>query len=86
MTKIEEEKTAEKNYLFLKFAMYLSLGLLKGHPSYRRSLKPSKENIQHFKKMNFINFFYIFVGHICPPGSGTEYGSGFATLLDGTQI
>ena len=27
----------------------LSLGLHKGRPSYRRSLPPSKENIQHFK-------------------------------------
>jgi hypothetical protein len=29
--------------------MYLSLGLFKGLPSYRRSLQPSKENIQHIK-------------------------------------
>jgi hypothetical protein len=28
---------------------YLSLGLQKGRPSYRRSLQPSKENNQHFK-------------------------------------
>jgi hypothetical protein len=33
----------------LKIAIYLSLGLHKGGPSYRRSLQPSKENIQHFK-------------------------------------
>jgi hypothetical protein len=26
------------------------LGLHKGHPSYRRNLQPSKENIQHFKR------------------------------------
>jgi hypothetical protein len=36
----------KKNYLLLeKNAIYLSLGPLKGHPSYRRSLQPSKENI-----------------------------------------
>jgi hypothetical protein len=35
-----------------KSAIYLSLGLLKGRPSYRRSLHPSKENLQHFKKLN----------------------------------
>jgi hypothetical protein len=34
---------------FKKVAIYLSLGLPKGRPSYRRSLQPSKENIQHFK-------------------------------------
>jgi hypothetical protein len=32
-----------------KTTIYLSLGLHKGCPSYRRSLQPSKENIQHFK-------------------------------------
>jgi hypothetical protein len=37
---------AEQN---LKIAIYLSLGLYKGPPSYRRILQPSKENIQQFK-------------------------------------
>jgi hypothetical protein len=37
---------------------------------YRRSLQPSKENIRHFKKWNLVTF-YIFVGHFCPPGSGS---------------
>jgi hypothetical protein len=32
-----------------KTTIYLSLGLHKGSPSYRRSLQPSKENFQHFK-------------------------------------
>jgi hypothetical protein len=31
-------------------AIYFSLGLLKGCPSYSRSLRLSKEKIQHFKK------------------------------------
>jgi hypothetical protein len=35
-------------YIFFcsKIAIYLSLGLLKGRPSYMRSLQPLKENIQ----------------------------------------
>jgi hypothetical protein len=40
--------TAEK-FLISKTVIYLSLGLRKGRLSYRRSLQPSKENIQHFK-------------------------------------
>jgi hypothetical protein len=41
---------AEKRLFFIsKTTIYLSLGLHKGFPSYRRSLQPSKENIQHFK-------------------------------------
>ncbi len=43
-------------------AIYLSLGLHTGLPSYRRSLQPSKENIRGKN---------IFVGHFCPPGSGS---------------
>jgi hypothetical protein len=45
-------------YIFL-IKSYLSLGLHKGHPSYRRSLQPSKENIQHFKTWSFLTFFYF---------------------------
>jgi hypothetical protein len=39
------------NFYFLgsKIAVYLSLGRHKGRPSYRRSLQPSKENIQYLK-------------------------------------
>jgi hypothetical protein len=36
---------------------YLSLGLHNGIPSYRRSLKTSRENLQHFKPLNFFTFF-----------------------------
>jgi hypothetical protein len=44
-------KNRKKSYVKKKFdiAIYLSLGLHKGRPSYRRSLLPSKENIQHLK-------------------------------------
>jgi hypothetical protein len=42
--------TAEKIFLIKKkIAIYLSLGRHKGRPSYKRSLQPSEENIQHFK-------------------------------------
>jgi hypothetical protein len=44
--------TAEKKIKFFfgsKTTIYLSLGLHKGRPSYRRSLQPSKENIQYLK-------------------------------------
>jgi hypothetical protein len=67
------------NFYFFdqKIAINLSLGLHKGCPSYRRSLQPSKENIQHFKTWKFCTFFF-FGGHFCPPGSG----SGFAKFLN----
>ncbi len=55
------------SFFWWKIAIYLSLGLLKSRPSQRRSLQPTKENIQHFKKLNLS----IFVGHFCPPGSGS---------------
>ncbi len=58
-----------------KIAIYLSLGLHKGRPSYRKILQPSKKNIHHFKKHDISNFFYIFVCNFCPSGSGS--GSGF---------
>jgi hypothetical protein len=50
MTKIGEKNTAKIFFLNQKLAIYLSLGLHKGHSSYRRSSQPSKETIQHFKK------------------------------------
>ncbi len=37
----------------------------KGRPSYRRSLQPSKENIQHFKTWKFFTFF-CFCGSFLP--------------------
>ncbi len=51
-------------YLFFKIAIfYLSLGLHKKRPSYRRSLQPSKESILHFKKWK--TYFY-FCGSFLP--------------------
>ncbi len=40
-----------------------------GRPSYRRSLHPSKENIQHFKTW----IFFTFVVQFGPPGSGSVF-------------
>jgi hypothetical protein len=54
MTKNWKKFTAEN---FSKIAIYLILGLHKGRPSYRRSLQPSKENIQHFK--TFFLFLWV---------------------------
>jgi hypothetical protein len=47
------------NIFFLKNCNYLSPGLPKGRPSYRRSLQPSKENIQHYQNMKILNFFLV---------------------------
>jgi len=46
MTKKRKNLQLEKKYFFKsKMAFYLSLGLHKGRPSFRRSLHISKENI-----------------------------------------
>jgi hypothetical protein len=39
----------KKHFFGSKTTIYLSLGLFKGRPSYRRGLQLSKENIQNFK-------------------------------------
>jgi hypothetical protein len=70
---LRRKKIQLKNkFLFFKskIASYLSLGLHKGRSSYRRSLRPSKENIKHF-----------FVGNFCPHGSGSG-----STTLSGSLI
>jgi hypothetical protein len=47
--KVEKKLEVERNVILfkIKIVIYLSVGLLKGRPSYRRSLQLSKENIQH---------------------------------------
>jgi len=45
MTKLKKKKIWR-----VKIAIKKSLGLFKGSARYRRSLQPSKENIQRFKK------------------------------------
>ncbi len=64
-----EKNTAGQFFIsfWSKVVIYLSLGLHKGRPSYRRSLQPSKENIQHFKTWNLC--FLHFLGNFCLAGS-----------------
>jgi hypothetical protein len=49
----DDQKWENLNIFSSKTTIYLSLGLHKGRLSYRRSLQPSKENIQHFKTWYF---------------------------------
>jgi hypothetical protein len=49
----DQKKSQQKNFFFILFDQKLQLlipGLHKEGPSYRRSLQPSKENIQHLKR------------------------------------
>ncbi len=46
-------------FFWSKTAIYLSLGLHKVCPSYKRSLQLSKRAIQHFKTWTFTNFFLL---------------------------
>ncbi len=59
-------KNLKKMYSW-KIVTYFSI---KDVQSYRRSLQPSKENIQHFITWNFLTLFSIFVGNFCPSGPG----------------
>ncbi len=52
-------------YQCCRLSIYLSLGLHKVRPSYRRSLQLSKEAIQHFKTWTLTNCFY-FCGSFFP--------------------
>ncbi len=66
MTKNWKKITTEKFFFFgSKTTIYLSLGLHKERPSYRRSLQLSKEAIQHFKTWTFQKKFY-FCGSFLP--------------------
>ncbi len=71
MTKNWQNYSWKKNLIFFlsKTAIYLSLGLYKVCPRYRRRLQLTKEAIQHFKTW----IFSTFVGHFCPPGSGSGF-------------
>ncbi len=55
------EKHLQVNLIFFwsKMAIRLPLSLHKKRPSYRRSLQPSKNNIQHFKTLNSLQMFPI---------------------------
>ncbi len=61
MSKNWQKITAGKklNFFGIKTTIYLSLGLHKERPSYRRSLQLSKEAIQHFRTWTFKKNFYF---------------------------
>ncbi len=65
--KIEKKLQLKKklNFLWSKTTIYLSVGLHKEHPSYRRSLQLSKEAIQHFKTWTLKKNLY-FCGSFLP--------------------
>ncbi len=68
--KLQQKKI--KFFFWSKTAIYLSIGLHKVCPSYSWKLQLSKEAIQHFKTWTLTNFS-TFVGHFCPPGSGSGF-------------
>jgi hypothetical protein len=80
--KIDKKLLLKKKLYFFgsKTTIYLSLGLYKGRPSYRRSLQPSKENIQYLKTWKFWTFFiflWIIFDLLDPdPDPQIECGSG----------
>ncbi len=82
----------DKKYIPENIAIYLSLGLHKIRPSYRRSLQPSKEKIQHaaLQKMKFINcflFFWAIYALLNPdPDPNCESGSGYGSRGPTEQI
>ncbi len=59
-----------KIFFWSKTAIYLSLVLHEVCPNYRRSLQLTKEAIQHLKTWT-LKKNSTFVGHFCPPGSGS---------------
>ncbi len=88
MTKNWRKENSRNCFLFffwLKIAVYLSLGLHKGRPSYRRSLQPSKENIQHCKRWNLLTVFY-FPGQFLPSWIRIRIGNLRIADLDTVRI
>ncbi len=51
---------------FFKIFFLIKNCLHKRRPSYRSSLHPSKENIQHFKKWNVVTFFRVILALLDP--------------------
>ncbi len=56
-----DDQKFKKIYSWKKTTIYLSPGLHKWCPSYRRSLQLSKENIKPFKTWNFSIFLLLWV-------------------------
>jgi hypothetical protein len=68
-----------KNFYFIffwsKIAIFLSLGLHKGRPSYRRKPSALKREQIALQTMNFLIFFQFFraIFALMAPGSGSEF-------------
>ncbi len=77
-----------KQFIFFisKVAIYLSLGLHKGRPSYKRSFQLTiKKKIQHFKIWNFFTFS-TFADHFCHPGSGSSRPKSIQIRIHNTAL
>ncbi len=59
--KFKKNYSWKKKFFLSKTAIYLSLGLHKVCPGYRRSLQLTKEAIQHFKTWIFFSFYGSFL-------------------------
>jgi hypothetical protein len=92
MTKNLKKFKAENFFIIFfgsKIAIYLSLGLYKGRPSYRRSLQPSKRTSSNSKhEISLPYFLWVIFALLDPdPDPATQiiadpcgFGSGSATL------
>jgi hypothetical protein len=67
------KKNPAENFVLSFLDQKLQLQLHKGSPNYRRSLQPSKENIQHFRERNLFTVFY-FSGSFLPSSTTTLGG------------
>ncbi len=88
--KLKKKHSCNFLLFLLKIAIYLSVGLHKGHQSFRRSLQLSALKREHpaLQKMDFLKLFSIFafLDPHCESGSGygsrdpIESGSNLTTL------
>jgi hypothetical protein len=71
--KIGKNSTWKRNLILFwsKIEIYILIRLQKGGPSYRRSLQPSKTT--SITSQHEISYFSFFVGHFCPPRSGSGF-------------
>ncbi len=69
-------------FFWSKIAIYLSLSLHEGRPSYRRSLHPLKS--EHLAFQTWI--FFSFVGHFGPPGSGSVFPMRIRVQIQPTKM
>ncbi len=82
-------KTGDRKTVERKTGGRKTGGRKTGRPSYSRSLQPSKQNIQHFKKWNLLTFLCLWVIFDLPDPdyeSGSGYGSRTPLSPDPTRI